>query len=62
MSAQHLAQLALEVWRASGPRTRERLEALVLTYAETYYGASVGWPEAVRHHVALAREAAIARM
>ena len=48
----HLASLAIEVWRASGPRTLARLDALVQAYAITYSGPIAGWR--ADHHEALA--------
>ena len=43
-----LARLALETWRASGPRTTERRDALVQFFAQSYFGASATWPEPIR--------------
>ena len=49
-----LAALALEVWRASGPRTEGRRYELLVTYAETYFGPSSTWSEETRDFVGLA--------
>lgn len=55
MTPHHLASLALETWRGSGARTPERLQALVLQYAQSYYGPELHWAEAVRAEVDSAR-------
>lgn len=55
MSAQHIAQLTLEVWRASGARTEQRRDSLLERYAETYYGPSSQWNHAIRSEVDTAR-------
>ena len=36
MSEKELAGIALEFWRASGPRSRVRLESLVAHFARVY--------------------------
>jgi len=46
MGTSFIAQLALEWWRASGPRTFDRLERLVLHHCETN-----GETEYFRHHL-----------
>ena len=43
MNAQHLVDLTLETWKASGPRTHERRQALLHFYAESYSGPSQKW-------------------
>lgn len=55
MTAQHLAALTLEVWRASGARTEQRRDLLLMAYAETYYGAPLRWSEDIRALVDAAR-------
>lgn len=55
MTANHLASLALETWRASGSRTPERLTALVIQYAQSYYGPELHWAEAIKAEVDSAR-------
>ncbi len=47
-----LARLAVEVYRSSGERTPERLQHLVRTYAQTYFGPSAQWPTAIMELVA----------
>ena len=55
MTATLLATLALEVWRASGPRTEQRRDALLISYAESYFGPVTGWQEPIKDLVADAR-------
>lgn len=43
MNPSTLAALALEVWRASGPRTETRRDSLLRLYAESYWGSDIGW-------------------
>jgi len=42
-NAHALAQLAVEVWKASGERTENRLRNLVNEYAQSYFGPMAGW-------------------
>ena len=55
LTATLLATLALEVWRASGPRTEQRRDALLISYAESYFGPVTGWQEPIKDLVADAR-------
>lgn len=59
MTAQHLASLAVETWLASGTRTAERLNALVTSYTESYYGSAALWPAAIRDLCVSARTMAL---
>ncbi len=43
VSYMNLSALALEVWRASGPRTIARLESTLAFYAASYYGPAERW-------------------
>ena len=56
MNASHLAQLTLEVWRASGARTEERRTALLHDYARSYYGADWALVPAIAELVAEAHQ------
>lgn len=58
MNAQHIAAAGLEIWRASGLRTRERLAALVTFMAESYFGSSARWAESIRDEMAKAQQIA----
>lgn len=53
-----IGRIALEHWRASGPRTLARLESLVHAMGETYYGSSERWPPCVRVEVTTAADMA----
>ena len=55
MTAQQLSNLTMEVWRAYGARTEQRRELLLMTYAETYFGVHLRWPEEIRSLVDAAR-------
>ena len=56
MNASHLAQLTLEVWRASGARTEERRTALLHDYARSYYGPDWSATPAIAELVAEAHQ------
>lgn len=55
MSSQHLADLTLEAWRASGARTEQRREELLQFYTRSYYGDPSRWTADVRSFVETAR-------
>src|SRR5262245_50673703 len=48
MTAQHLADITLETWRASGPRTESRRALLLTFYAQSYFGPALKWTDDVR--------------
>ncbi len=43
ITAQQLAALTLEVWRAAGHRTEERRDILLNAYAVSYFGIPQSW-------------------
>lgn len=47
MTPEYFAKLTLEAWRASGPRTEARRDALLTTYLQTYFGPESTWDNAV---------------
>lgn len=55
MTSHLLATLALEVWRASGPRTEQRRDTVLTSYAESYFGPIASWQAPIRELVADAR-------
>lgn len=56
MTAQQLANLTLDVWRASGARSERRRHLLLYTYAESYFGPSIRWNEPTRELVTHAEQ------
>ena len=56
MTEMHLAALTLETWRASGARTTERRDYLLLSYAESYYGDMRKWSAEISAFVDSARQ------
>lgn len=58
MNAIQLSKIALEVWRASGAKTIERLDALVTMYAESYIGSASRWTADQAEEISRARELA----
>jgi len=62
MTAEQMARLAVEYWRASGARTITRLEGLIVSLSESYHGPAAQWGPAVRDLVDAAMQTARARV
>lgn len=56
MTPEYFASLALETWRASGPRTEQRRDALLTTYLESYFGRQAAWSDSVKFLESCARD------
>lgn len=48
MTPEFFAQLTLEMWRASGPRTEARRDYLMTRNLETYFGPETKWSDDIK--------------